>query len=183
MMRFINRLEEVLIAALLAGMTLLTFTQVVLRYVFNSGLLWALEATIYMFGWMVLLGISYGIRTRAHIGVDAAVNLLPVRWQRAMGLLAVAICLVYVGLLFYGSWIYIAKLYQIGITAEDIPLPRWLLSSAVPVGMALFGLRLLEVGYDILRGRGAPLLVGNEAKELVEEFEGDPRFRDGEGRP
>jgi C4-dicarboxylate transporter DctQ subunit len=51
MMRFINRLEEVLIAVLFAGMTVLTFIQVVLRYVFNSGLLRALEATTYMFGW------------------------------------------------------------------------------------------------------------------------------------
>ena len=49
---------------------MLTFLQVILRYVFNTGLLWALEATLYMFGWLVLIGISYGIRTHSHIGID-----------------------------------------------------------------------------------------------------------------
>lgn len=181
-MRFVNRLEEWLIAGLFAGMTLLTFIQVVLRYAFDSGLLWALEATIYMFGWMVLIGISYGVRVRAHIGVDAAVALLPQRWQRAMGLLAAAICLVYAGYMLYGAWGYVAKLYKIGVEAQDIALPRWLLTSAIVVGFALFIVRLLEAGYYILRGRGAPLLVGNEAKELVEEYEGYSRQTEG-GRP
>jgi len=35
--------------------------QVVLRYVFNGGFTWALEATTYLFGWMVLIGMSYGV--------------------------------------------------------------------------------------------------------------------------
>src|SRR3546814_8791676 len=59
---------------LLAAMTLLTFTQVVLRYVFNSGWGWALEATTYMFGWLVLVGISYGIKVGFHIGIDAEIG-------------------------------------------------------------------------------------------------------------
>ena len=52
-------------------MTLLTFLQVVLRYVFNTGLLWVLEADFYLFAWLVLIGMSYGVRVHAHIGVDA----------------------------------------------------------------------------------------------------------------
>ena len=49
-----ERLEEGLIALLLAAMTLLTFAQVVLRYGFNSGFVWALETTTYLFGWLIL---------------------------------------------------------------------------------------------------------------------------------
>ncbi|HEX5514779.1 MAG TPA: TRAP transporter small permease [Gammaproteobacteria bacterium] len=181
MLRFYNRLEEVLIATLFAGMTLVTFIQVVLRYVFNTGLLWALEASIYMFAWMVLLGISYGVRERAHIGVDAAVRLLPLRWQRAVGLVGIAVCLVYASYMLYGSWGYVERLHRIGILAEDIPLPRWLLTSGLVIGLVLFILRLLQAAWGIIRGTGAPLLVGDEAKDILEEFEshvkeqGEPR--------
>lgn len=171
MLRFYNRLEEVLIATLFAGMTLVTFIQVVLRYVFNTGLLWALEASIYMFAWMVLLGISYGVRERAHIGVDAAVRLLPLRWQRVVGMIGIAVCLVYAGYMLYGSWGYVERLHRIGILAEDIPLPRWLLTSGLVVGLVLFILRLLQAAWGIVRGTGAPLLVGDEAKDILEEFE------------
>ena len=47
MRKLIDHLEEWLMAALLAFMTVLTFLQVVMRYVFNTGLLWSLEATTY----------------------------------------------------------------------------------------------------------------------------------------
>ena len=51
----LNRLEEGLMATLLALMTLLTFVQVVLRYAFNSGLVWSVEATSYSFAALVLI--------------------------------------------------------------------------------------------------------------------------------
>ena len=70
----LDRAEGYLTAALLAAMTLLTFVQVVLRYVFNSGLVWALEATVYLFGWLVLIGMSHVVRTGTHIAVDVVTN-------------------------------------------------------------------------------------------------------------
>ena len=57
-------------ALALAFMTIITFIQVILRYVFGTGLVWSLEATTYAFAWLVLIGMSYGVRTRAHIAVD-----------------------------------------------------------------------------------------------------------------
>jgi len=103
--RAVERLEEGLIALLLALMTLITFTQVVMRYVFNDGLSWALEATMYMFGWLIFIGISYGVRISSHIGVDALVRLLPPAGQRYAGLLAIALSLLYAGLVLYGGYV------------------------------------------------------------------------------
>ena len=49
MMRLIERLEEGLIALLLTVMTLITFGQVVARYVFNYSFVWALELNTFLF--------------------------------------------------------------------------------------------------------------------------------------
>ena len=57
----------------LAFMTILTFIQVVLRE-FGTGWVWSLEATTYAFAWMVLIGMSYGVRTQAHIAIDLVSN-------------------------------------------------------------------------------------------------------------
>jgi TRAP-type C4-dicarboxylate transport system permease small subunit len=57
--RIVSRLEEGAIALLLAAMALVTFSQVVARYVFNTGAVWALELTQYLFAWLVLFGMSY----------------------------------------------------------------------------------------------------------------------------
>ena len=70
-------LEETLIALLLGLMTLLTFANVIFRYVLNGNILWALELTVFMFAWMVLVGASYGVKKHFHIGVDVVINLAP----------------------------------------------------------------------------------------------------------
>ena len=64
MLRLLERLEEGLIAFLLTVMTLITFTQVVARYVFNYSFVWALELNTFLFAWLIFLGVAYGVRGR-----------------------------------------------------------------------------------------------------------------------
>lgn len=164
-----ERLEEGLIALLLAAMTILTFTQVVLRYGFNSGFVWALETTTYLFGWLILFGISYCVRVHAHIGIDLLVKALSEGARRLVGLIAIALCLLYAGLMAYGSWGYIERLMKLGITAEDIPVQRWLLTVILPIGFVLLGIRLLEQAILILRGEAKGFEIADEAAEVLHE--------------
>ena len=90
-----DRIEENLIAALLGLMTMVTFANVVARYLFNSNILWALEVTVFMFGWLVLLGASYAVKKRAHLGVDAILNMVSAPVRRVMALFSVACCLIF----------------------------------------------------------------------------------------
>jgi C4-dicarboxylate transporter DctQ subunit len=148
----VNRLEESLLALLLAVMTLLTFTQVVLRYVFNSGIVWSLEATTYSFAALVLIGMSYGVRTRTHIAVDLFTNKLPKRARYIAKLAAVAACVAYALLMLYGSSVFVDRLFALGNEARDIPLPKGLLTVTMPLGFLLLAFRFLEVGWELLRG-------------------------------
>jgi C4-dicarboxylate transporter DctQ subunit len=169
----IARAEEAIVATLLAAMTLLTFTQVVLRYVFNSGLLWALEATTYLFAWLVLTGISYGVRINAHIGVDLVVRAVPAgRARRALGLIGIALCLLYAGLMVYGSIVYIDAMVTLGVEAEDIPLPRWLLGIILPIGFALLFIRFAEVAWAIIRRTRDTVNLADEAGDAIRELGG-----------
>jgi C4-dicarboxylate transporter DctQ subunit len=71
--RILNSLEESIIALLLASMTLLVFVEVVMRFGFGVGVMWAQELTLHLSAWMVLFGVSYGIKVGSHIGVYALV--------------------------------------------------------------------------------------------------------------
>lgn len=116
--RFNDRIEETLIAILLGLMTLITFANVVVRYVFNASfftpvtkalglptnLLWALELVTILFAWLVILGISYCVRTVSHLGVDAVLNLVPKGTRRGMTMFAVSCCIVYSFLLLKGGY-------------------------------------------------------------------------------
>ena len=103
---FIDAIEETLIAIILGLMTALTFANVIARFVFNSNILWALEATVFLFAWLVLLGASYAVKKHSHLGVDAVVNMLAPGPRRVVGLFAVACCLVFSLLLLKGAYDY-----------------------------------------------------------------------------
>jgi C4-dicarboxylate transporter, DctQ subunit len=166
----VNELEEGVIALLFAAMTLVTFTQVVLRYVFNSGFVWALELTVYLFAWLVLFGMSYGVKVGAHIGVDAFVKLFPDKVQRIFGLIVVAAGLIYGAILLSGSWDYVSKLYLIGIESEDLPVPQWLPMAILPIGVALLMFRIAQAGWRILTGAQEGLMIGDEAQHTIDDF-------------
>lgn len=168
--KFLDRLEEGIIAFLLAAMSLVTFLQVVMRYVFNSGLSWGLEATTYMFGWLIFIGIAYGVKIGSHIGVDVLVRALPPRGRHYVGLFAVAFSMFYAALMFYGGYVYVSKMHSIGVEAEDIEIERWILLLIVPIGLGLMFVRLAQNGWRILRGEQEGLKLADEAKEAIDAF-------------
>lgn len=166
-MKLFNQLEEWLIAFLLAAMSLLTFVQVFMRYVLNSGFSWALELTTVLFAFMIFFGISYGVRVGAHIGVDALVKQVPPKIGRAMAITSILLCLVYSGMVFYGSFLYVAKMYSAGIELEDMPIPMWTVRAVLPVGYALLAYRFIEVLLRVLRDKTESLHLADEAADAL----------------
>ncbi|PQV57059.1 C4-dicarboxylate transporter DctQ subunit [Defluviimonas denitrificans] len=143
--QIVNELEETAIAILLGAMTIITFVNVVMRYVFNASLIWGLELTLALFAWLVLFGMSYAVKVTAHLGVDAVINILPQRGRRILALIAAACCLIYAFLLLKGAWDYWAPFAgfeqtggrwfpdgfiktrdQAWYETEQIPMPDWL---------------------------------------------------------
>jgi C4-dicarboxylate transporter, DctQ subunit len=162
----LGRLEEGLIALLLAAMTLISFSQVVARYVFNYSFVWALELVTFLFAWMIFLGMSYGVRVGSHIGVDALVKVLKPGTARVVGAIAAILCIVYAIIVFIGGWQYVGKMYELGIEAQDIPIPQWVPRLVLPLGFGLLAIRFAEVLYWIVAGKETRLL-GDEAADAL----------------
>jgi len=146
--RIVNEIEETGIAIILGLMLMITFVNVLLRYGFNTGLIWGLEATTFLFAWLVLFGISYAVKVTANLGVDAVINMFPKGGRRVLALIAAAVFLVYTVLLLKGAWDYWANFANLPQTTGrwfptgfeemkrtsyrgwyevvDIPMPEWL---------------------------------------------------------
>jgi C4-dicarboxylate transporter DctQ subunit len=150
-----DRLEETFMIVALTFMTLLTFVQVVLRYGFGTGLVWSLEATTYAFAWFVLIGMSYGVRTQAHIAVDLLTSRLTPSGARGVAAVALVFSLAYCALMIYGSGQFVARLMTLGTNARDIPLPRSLLTGIMPIAFALLALRFIQAARPVLWPRAA----------------------------
>lgn len=106
---FIDRIEETLIATILGLMTVITFANVIARKAFNSNILWALELTVFLFAWLVLLGASYLVKKNAHLGVDAIINMMSPPMRKLLALISVGLCIVFSFFLLKGAWDYWAN--------------------------------------------------------------------------
>ena len=73
---FVNLLFKPIISVLFLLMIIITFIQVIFRYVLNSALPWAGEITIFFFIWVIFLGASITLHKGLHIGVDIITNQL-----------------------------------------------------------------------------------------------------------
>ncbi|MDP2094166.1 MAG: TRAP transporter small permease [Hydrogenophaga sp.] len=165
-MRWLEHLEEGLLAFLLTAMTLVTFMQVVARYIFNYSFVWAHEITGVMFGWLIFIGMSYGVRVGAHIGVDAFVKSLGDGAARVVAMLAASLCIVYALIVTVGGYQYVSKMYEVGILMQDVPVPQWLPRTVLPLGFALLALRFAQVLHQLATG-GKAHLLGDEAKDAL----------------
>lgn len=113
---FIDVLEENIMAGILGIMTLITFANVVTRYIFNFNILWALEVTVFLFAWLVILGSSYALKKSAHLGVDAIINLMPAGPRRMVGIVAGGVVVVFSFLMFKGAWDFWANFAELPAT-------------------------------------------------------------------
>ena len=148
-------------------MTVLTFAQVIARYVFNYSFVWALELTTWLFAWLIFLGIPYGVRVGSHIGVDVLVRRLGPRAGRVVGAAAAALCLAYSLILLVASWRYVERMYEVDILSQDLPVPQWMPRSILVLAFSLLSLRFSQVLWRIARGRETRLHLGDEAAEAL----------------
>lgn len=156
MFRWLDRtlcwLEDAFIASLLLSASLIIFINVVMRYVFNTGFIWAEEFVRYEIVWLVFIGGSVAARKGLHIGVEAVLHVLPPAPQRVLkvgvGLICIAFCLM---LIVYGTQL-VAQTQMFGQRTSAMQAPFWMVQLAVPIGASLMLLRFAQRLWRDARG-------------------------------
>jgi C4-dicarboxylate transporter DctQ subunit len=193
---WVTRFEEGVLAFLLAAMTIVSFTQVVARYGFNSGWTGALELTRILFAWLILFGMSYGVKIGSHLGVDAVIRLFPKPVFRVVAVFGALCGVAYALTLLWSEWLHIfglntrggaidywMKMYKIGIGLDDLRYPeviienfgtqervqRWIAYLILPIGLALFLFRCIQAAWQIMTGEREMMIAAHEAEDLVAE--------------
>jgi len=164
------RVLELLIAAALAAMVVMVFGNVVLRYVFNSGIIVSEEVSRWLFLWVTFLGAIVALKEHGHLGTDALISRLPVLGKK--------ICLVLGHLLMlYATWlVFSGALAQVRINLSvEAPVTGASMAFVYGTGVvfAVFAAPLLLRDlWRILTGRLAEadmvMVKGTEEKAEVD---------------
>jgi len=188
--RIMDDIEETAIAVCLGLMTLITFANVIARYLFNSNLLWALEITVFLFAWLILMGASYGVKKHIHIGVDVVINMVSPPTRKLLAIISVIACLAFSILLLIGSWNYWYPFVteRAWLETDDIPMPeifmfladwfnegeryekipRFIPYMALPLGLALMTFRFIQLGWKVLNGDISKIIASHEVEDELE---------------
>lgn len=105
-MKKLDNIEKILngiMALFLALMGIFIFSNVVLRYFFNSGVTWAEELSRFLFVWTVFLGAIGALKDNNHLGFSSLVQALPPLAKKICFLVSNLLVLGCLWILFDGS--------------------------------------------------------------------------------
>ena len=152
----------------LAAGTLLVFINVVLRYVFNSGLSWAAELSNYLFIWSAFFAAAYGFRQGIHISVTLLLEKFPPFWAKFFFICANLLTVIFLLALVYHSFYYLKVLDMIGQMCQDLPLPQWVPMLALPLSFTLAAYRAAEKAWQYSK-MPDHLITKSASDELVKD--------------
>lgn len=172
MLKKINTFSEnilnIAIAFSLAAMSLAVFLNVILRYIFDSGLTWSEEISRYFFVWLVFLGAIAALKDKMHLGVDLVVKALPRNAQKVVFVISNALVLYILWIVVDGSWkMTVLNMNSTG-PATGMPL-SYLFGIGVVAGVWMMAIIIVSV-YKALKGETDDFTAIQSAEDLTSEI-------------
>ncbi|MGG3449130.1 TRAP transporter small permease [Domibacillus aminovorans] len=160
-----------IIALCLSLMAIFVFGNVVMRYVFNSGITWSEEVSRFLFIWLIFLGAILALKDNEHLGVDSLVKKLPVTGKKIVYIISNVFILITLVLVFNGSWKL--TLLNVDQSSPAIGMPYayiYVFGCIMSVSMAIIILvnlyRVIFKKIDV-----SQLIMTTDSEELVEQME------------
>lgn len=151
-LRFIlHNFEDIIASIFISITTVLVIINIILRYIFNSGLVWSEEVATGCFVWSVFIGAVAVFKHRGHVGVDLIVKRLPEAMQRGVRLITDLILVALNGYMAYLSVLYIQTSYTkmtpvLGVSSAYI-------SSSVLIAFVLMAVYSVKFVVEDLCGK------------------------------
>lgn len=150
------RVEDGFLVALLLAILAMAVVQIVLRNVFDSGIIWGDILVRILVLWIGMTGAVVASRKGEHINIDIVARQLPETARAVAGavvaILTAAICTV----ASVYSFRFVASEAAFGGTAFA-SVPVWLCQVIIPLGFAMIALRYLLLGIENILPAGPPL--------------------------
>ena len=148
---FPSRFEEVLCAILFAVMAVITFINVISRYLLKYSFAFTEELVVSFFVWLTLLGTSIAFREHSHLGFSFLTDRMPPKFQKLFLWISAGLGAVLFIYLIHFSIRQVGEEILLGITSSGIGIPQWWYTIGVPVWSTLIVLRIFQGAYRVSR--------------------------------
>ncbi|SDI83515.1 TRAP transporter small permease [Propionivibrio dicarboxylicus] len=162
------RLLKFLVFLCLASMVVLVFGNVVLRYVFSSGITFSEEFSRWLFVWLTFFGAIIAMRDHAHLGMDSVVSRLPVWGKKLCYVVSHLLMLLCCVMLLKGGWVQTVINMETEAAATGLPVSLFY-GIILIFGVSAMAILLYDL-YMMLSGqtRDDDLIQIKESEEELE---------------
>jgi len=146
MENYIVRAEKALVVALIFAMVGLSFTQVLLRIFFHSGIVWLDPLLRHMVLWAGLTGAALAARYSRHFALETFIKFAPARLHRPLDIFADVFMIAASCVLFYASYKFIRDEFASGSIAfyiNRLAVPSGWAEIIIPAAFALIAFHAL----------------------------------------
>ena len=142
--KILRNLDVAVSAVFLSVTVLVVITNVILRYVFQSGLFWVEEVATVSFIWSVFVGAAAAYRLKAHIGIDLVTRLFSERVREIVSIVISLMLAIINGYICYLSILFIGANQLKRTPVLDVPSVYVNLAITAGFGMiTLYAIRVI----------------------------------------
>jgi len=145
MKKIVDNIEEYICAICLAIMTILTFANVISRYVFSASFSFSEEITTYLFVLLSLLGSAIAAKRSAHLGFTLLGDLVKPGINRIFKIIGYLFAVAFCVLLFYHGMLMVISQIQYQQVTAGMQWPEWIFGSFVPFGTFFVTIRFVQL--------------------------------------
>ena len=131
-----------------AIMVVVTFMQIIYRFILLRPIPWAEESARYLFVWISFLEAAVAVRSKSHVGVELVVDRLPKNTKKAVLILASIICIIFCILMFYNGIIMVQRTMNQRSAAMSMPMAY--AYAAIPMGFLVMVINFIQIIIQML---------------------------------
>ena len=146
----VEKVVNVVAAALLVMMSITVFTNVIFRYFLNAAIAWYEEVSRFLLIWIVFLGAVLAYIRKDHLGLDVILHYLKPRPKQVVILLSDFLVIVALGLMVQGGFVMALDSLASGWVAASVPIPYGWVYMIGPVSALLMLFQALIKTVDDL---------------------------------
>lgn len=145
MKKFLNTFEDDFCAIILLIMLILTFINVIARYIILASMPFVEELTCVGLMILSILGAATAAKRQAHLGLSVITDLLPKTAQRIIALICDLLSAAFCAAIVYLGYLMVQNQINNNILSMGMSWPVWLYGIWLPIGGAVLFIREIQL--------------------------------------
>lgn len=146
----LNVIIRILTIAAFSLMVVVTFMQIIYRFVLLKPIPWSEELARYLFVWITFLGSGVAVKNKGHVGVELVIDRLPKELRKISLIIAFIVCVVFCILMVTNGVTMVQRTMNQRSAAMSMPMSYAYI--AIPIGFILMAMNFLVHIFQLMRG-------------------------------